>query len=360
MLSEDPLPEPFRNAVNAFQEKVDAKLESQQEADKVQQPLYHYTTAAGLKGIFETEELWFTDYRFHNDPDEFLYGKKLAVKALNTLAKPNYFANTLIESVRSILTSDQLDSALDVFLACFTRKRNDLGQWRAYGDNGRGFAIGFAPKMFEIKDPAFKKHIEKTFLGSVVYNETEALSRHREAIGWARDEFLKAARSNPHLMKPSGNRNAFVREMRNSLIAQPLIWYSLTTKHHAYRDEDEVRQVLLGAGDDLRPDIKTRVRGSEIVPYVAVPWLVRAKGMIEEIVVGPAASLGAEEAVIAMLRYYGVDGVKVTCSRSCGVDGVKVTRSRSCVVDGVKVTCPRSCVVDGVKVTRSEIPYRPV
>lgn len=84
----------------------------------------------------------------------------------------------------------------------------------------------------------------------------------------------------------------------------------------------------MGAGDNLTPDIQTRVRGNEIVPYVAAPWPVREKGMIEEIVVGPAASLGAEEAVIAMLRSYGVDGMKVTCSRSCGVDGVKVTRSK--------------------------------
>ncbi len=309
------LPQPFQDAVNAFQEKVNAKLDSQQKADKVQQPLYHYTTAAGLKGIFETEQLWFTDYRFHNDPDEFRYGKKLAVEALNTLAEPNYFANPLINSVRSILTSDQLDSALDVFLACFTRKRNDLGQWRAYGDNGRGFAIGFAPPMFAIKESALGTKIDKIFLGSVVYGRKKALSRHREAIGWARDEFLKAAGPSPPLKMSSVNKDAFVREMRNSLIAQPLIWYSLTAKHHAYRDEYEVRQVLLGAGDDLKPYIQTRVRGSEIVPYVAVPWRVRDAGMIKEIVVGPAASLGAEEAVKAMLRSYRVNGVKVTRSK---------------------------------------------
>jgi hypothetical protein len=175
--------------------------------------------------------------------------------------------------------------------------------------------------MFAIEDPAFQTHIEKIYLGSVVYDQTEALSRHREAIGWALDDFLAAARLNPHLMKSSVKRDAFLQEMRTSLIASPLIWYSLTAKHHAYRDEDEVRQVLLGAGDDLKPYIQTRVRGSEIVPYVAAPWRVRHKGMIEEIVVGPAASFGAEEAVIAMLR---------------------------------------SCGIDGVKVTRSEIPYRPV
>ena len=323
MLSKDALPKQFQDAAKAFQEKVDAKLEGQQKADGVEQPLYQYTTAAGLKGIFETEQLWFTDYRFQNDPDEFLYGKQLALEVLDTfaVAAPNNYAKQLIESVRSILTSDKLGSALHVFLACFSRKRDDLGQWRAYGDNGRGFAIGFAPPMFAIEDPAFQTHIEKMYLGSVVYDQTEALSRHREAIGWALDEFLAAARLYPHLMKSSVKRDAFLQEMRTSLIASPLIWYSLTAKHHAYRDEDEVRQVLLGAGDDLKPYIQTRVRGSEIVPYVAAPWRVRKKGMIKEIIIGPAASFGAEEAVIAMLR---------------------------------------SCGIDGVKVTRSEIPYRPV
>jgi hypothetical protein len=313
MLSKGSFPKPFHNAVKAFREKVDSKLESQQKADEVEQPLYQYTTAAGLKGIFETEQLWFTDYRFHNDPDEFLYGKKLALEVLDlfAVAAPNNYAKQLIESVRSILTSDKLDSALYVFLACFSRKRDDLGQWRAYGDNGRGFAIGFAPPMFAIEDPAFQTHIEKIYLGSVVYARTEALSRHREAIGWALDEFLAAARLYPYLMKSSLKRDAFLQEMRTSLIASPLIWYSLTAKHHAYRDEDEVRQVLLGAGDDLKPYIQTRVRGSEIVPYVAAPWRVRKKGMIEEIVVGPAASFGAEEAVIAMLRSYGVSDVAV-------------------------------------------------
>ena len=106
-----------------------------------------------------------------------------------------------------------------------------------------------------------------------------------------------------------------------SLVGAHLIWDSITAKHPAYSYEKEVRQVVFGTADTLAGEIKTRVRGSEIVPYVATPWKVRQQGMIKEIIIGPAASFGAEEAVIAMLR---------------------------------------SCGVDGVKVTRSEIPYRPV
>jgi hypothetical protein len=330
MIAKASLPKDLQGAIESFDAWVDAKLESQQDADQVKQTLYQYTTAEGLKGIFETEQLWFTDYRYLNDPEEFRYGKKLALEAVNTAKSNSHDSHVsfFLKTVCDILSDDNLESVLYVFLASFTRKRNDLNLWRAYGDDGKGFAIGFAPEMFKLEDCALKKDIEKIFLGSVVYDRQGAISRNLQAIDQASQVFFEAVEANFDLMKDREVGLRFMRELRTSLIASPLIWYSLTTKHHAYSDEDEVRQVILSSGDDLKPHVQTRVRGSEIVPYVAAPWRVRRKGMIAEIVVGPAASLGAEEAVIAMLRYYGVDGVKVTCSRSCGVDGVKVTRSK--------------------------------
>lgn len=314
MIAKASLPRDLQGAIESFDAWVDAKLESQQEADKVQQPLYQYTTAEGLKGIFETEQLWFTDYRYLNDPGEFRYGKKLALEAVNT-AKTNSHdrrVNFFLQTVCDILSGDNLESVLYVFLASFTRKRNDLNLWRAYGDDGKGFAIGFAPEMFKLEDSALKKDIEKIFLGSVVYDRQGAISRNLQAIDQASQVFFEAVEANFDLMKDSEVGLAFMRELRTSLIGLPLIWYSLTAKDRAYSDEDEVRQVILSSGDDLKPHVQTRARGSEIVPYVAAPWRVREKGMIKEIVVGPAAPLGAKEDVIAMLRYYGLNGVEVT------------------------------------------------
>jgi len=46
--------------------------------------------------------------------------------------------------------------------------RDDLGQWRAYADNGRGFAIGFAPRLFKTtKKPLTGKAAD--FVGLVKY-----------------------------------------------------------------------------------------------------------------------------------------------------------------------------------------------
>jgi Protein of unknown function (DUF2971) len=68
---------------------------------------------------------------------------------------------------------------LDFFTASFTAERDDLGQWRAYADNGRGFALGFAPKMFEVVDGAGLEPNEMSFVGPVLYDRQAIFARHR-------------------------------------------------------------------------------------------------------------------------------------------------------------------------------------
>jgi hypothetical protein len=53
--------------------------------------------------------------------------------------------------------------------------------------------------------------------------------------------------------------------------------------------------------------ITTRLRGSEIVPYIPHPMPVREPEHIAEIVVGPAAPADAERAVRTMLATLGLD-----------------------------------------------------
>jgi len=67
----------------------------------------------------------------------------------------------------------------------------------------------------------------------------------------------------------------------------------------------------LGTSDKLVPFVKTRARGSELVPYIPHPWDVREPGAIVEILVGPAAPPDAEDAVRALLAGYGITGVDV-------------------------------------------------
>jgi hypothetical protein len=92
-----------------------------------------------------------------------------------------------------------------------------------------------------------------------------------------------------------------------AVMASPLIWNCLTTKHPAYAHEREVRLILLGLTSSLAPYVTTRLRGSEIVPYVPHQLPLKKEGSLAGIVVGPAAPVDAVRTVRTLLRSLGYD-----------------------------------------------------
>jgi hypothetical protein len=40
----------------------------------------------------------------------------------------------------------------DVYIACFSEKRDLLSQWRGYGANGEGYVIGIDPCSIEVQN----------------------------------------------------------------------------------------------------------------------------------------------------------------------------------------------------------------
>jgi hypothetical protein len=98
------------------------------------------------------------------------------------------------------------------------------------------------------------------------------------------------------------------RELANELIARQLIGISLGVKHDAYSQEREVRLIMLGTQRMQKDDVKTRIRGSEIVPYMeSDPLPLREKDGIVDIVVGPAAGPTARNGVQRLLQSFGIE-----------------------------------------------------
>jgi hypothetical protein len=95
--------------------------------------------------------------------------------------------------------------------------------------------------------------------------------------------------------------------MADELIAGQLIATSLTVKHEAYSNEQEVRLVILGTRDNQKPYLRTRIRSSEIVPYMEGDMPLRDKNGITEIVIGPAAVSSANDAVHSLLQSLAVE-----------------------------------------------------
>jgi hypothetical protein len=87
----------------------------------------------------------------------------------------------------------------------------------------------------------------------------------------------------------------------------------------------------MGQTSNLSSYIKTRMRGSESVPYVAHPFAISTPGTIHEIVVGPSATADAEDRVRVMLA---------SRSDSCGRQTVEDPLSRVTAEDLVRGGMP--------------------
>jgi hypothetical protein len=133
------LPPVLQEAIDEFNRWADKRLLSEQEKNTIDAPLYHYTDGRGLKGIIESQTFWFTDYRHLNDPSELIHGIEMAHDVMR-LAAPGADGRVrlFLECLADMFSSKNFSATLEFFIAGFSRERDDLGQWRAYADNGRG------------------------------------------------------------------------------------------------------------------------------------------------------------------------------------------------------------------------------
>jgi hypothetical protein len=158
--------------------------------------LYHYTGAAGVKGILLGHNssgcsplvLRATNFSFLNDPSEINYGRNLAVTVLEEKEKQadDHDLTTLREIKASFEKQVELS---EVYVSCFTKLQDDLSQWRAYGaPKAPRYCIGFSVNYEKYSDPT-----QETPLVEVIYNE----ERQRQEIVEIIDRTIKFRKEFP-------------------------------------------------------------------------------------------------------------------------------------------------------------------
>jgi hypothetical protein len=107
--------------------------------------IYHYTSAEGISGIINKHEIWMSNSAFMNDTTELKMLQSVQTILKGTDFKNNYVKNEWIEKQeRQPLITDRY---MNYYIASFSRKKDMLEQWRAYGN----FCIGFDAKKLDIK-----------------------------------------------------------------------------------------------------------------------------------------------------------------------------------------------------------------
>ena len=100
--------------------------------------LYHYCSTDSLVEIIKNKCLWLSDVSQSNDAKEGRLAIDLWSKALK---KDYHCTEKQLQLLRRLY--DLRMAEITCFGTCFSKHEDRLSQWRGYGEDGTGFAIGF-------------------------------------------------------------------------------------------------------------------------------------------------------------------------------------------------------------------------
>ena len=118
--------------------------------------LYHYCSVDVFVNILKTHSIWLTHAREMNDFHEDILFRKPLKTALQSFVNRSEPERQLLQQI-----VDEYTKRADFpYVACFSRDKDMLSQWRAYADNGKGVAIGVKLGELPHFDLLMQKHGE--------------------------------------------------------------------------------------------------------------------------------------------------------------------------------------------------------
>lgn len=293
--------------------------------------LYHYTGPAGLHGILHSAVLWGTEAPHLNDTSEIHYTAELLGKALlaKASALPPLTVDELAECAgegrgpyATVPRSRAIQSAANLlmrygkmpgdllahnpypFVVSFSEKGDSLSQWRGYGEQGGGFAIGFRRDALKgatyptITSDGTERQLKATAPTPVQYGKKarrrriEVFCRLTLAEGSLLAETTPTVRHMPYVF---------------GLTAKALT-FCATHKSRAFKAEREWRTIATVPG--IRPKIEYRPGGpAGLIPYIS---LGLPPNCVEEVVIGPSKDQALRVRMVKqLLAVNGYKGVKV-------------------------------------------------
>jgi hypothetical protein len=248
-------------------------------------PLYHYTSGATLIRILESSQMWSTQVACMNDSKEWIHAIETFKKGLDEYRRGTF--NPAFEPCLKRLEQaceNPEASAVGVFLTCFSEKRDDLSQWRAYG-GPTGYSLCFSVERLINIVSGFGGI---NLLSPVLYGwEGGARTLIEDAIKWAEHHFLRGI---------DRKRAPTVEEWAEDFSRYwlwSLSFYAPFLKHESFRDEAEWR-VVHTLMDEDKPNLTFQQRTSMMTRHLPLPLNEKKEGSaisllpLERITVGPS------------------------------------------------------------------------
>jgi hypothetical protein len=244
-------------------------------------PLFHYTDTAGVLGIVEGSLQWATNALFLNDEGEIvhatrlvadLYGRELAAHPSRVKPDlPSEFKehNDIDWTIREFLhrlwsLNEGGWFGVNAYVCCFCQVDDLLSQWRAYGDRGGGFSIGFDASS--LLDAARAGHAG-ALLGPVIYDRNDQI-RVIEEIYRTVKQSLLASLDAAGLTSSGPDPAASITANHAEAFTREVFLHAPFFKQETFEAEKEWRLVLT---DPLVGGVRFRPHTIAPIPYVEVP-----------------------------------------------------------------------------------------
>ena len=172
--------------------------------------VYHYTSADGIAGIISNHEIWMSNTAFMNDTTELR-----TLQDERNILKDNDFTNKYMRRAWHDMQKSRSFEP-NYYMASFSRVKDMLEQWRAYGS----FCIGFDSKKLNLRK------------GVSLYS---CLYRASDISKWILSRDRK---------KEWGNNS--LKEEHKRLLAFSLLYIaSMKYKNENFKNEKEVRLITI-------------------------------------------------------------------------------------------------------------------
>ena len=226
--------------------------------------LYHYTSPAGLLGIFNSSELWFSDSDFLNDSSESDYFHDIYGQAnpfSGTVRKEDrfrfnaqmfsYYHTSSYSSPR--VTANRIKETR--YILSLSLDRDNLNLWSYYtkNANGIGYSIGLKENAIEF---LFRRDSDETLLsGKVIYDP----EKQRQLLSELSDDYWQLY---------SKLKHTYQREYLFEKLEDNVVRYSVFMKNPLFAHENEYRVAVIRLGVNSTQQRLFREMNGAFIPYI--------------------------------------------------------------------------------------------